>query len=40
MRKRQTYPKEFEIEAVRLLQTSDKSGADIARELGVRRNLD
>lgn len=38
MSKRQTYPKEFKLEAVHLLKTSDKTGAELARELGVRRN--
>jgi len=39
MRKRNTYTKEFKIEAVRLLESGEKPGADLARELGVRRNL-
>lgn len=38
MQKRQTFSKEFKQEAVRLLETTDKSAADLARELGVRRN--
>ena len=38
MQKRQTFTKEFKQEAVRLLETTDKSAADLARELGVRRN--
>lgn len=33
-----TYPKEFKLEAVRLMESSDKPAADVARELGVRRN--
>ena len=33
-----TYPKEFKLEAVRLMESSDKSAADVARELGLRRN--
>jgi transposase len=37
--KRNTYTKEFKLEAVRLLESSDKPGADIARELGIRRNM-
>jgi transposase-like protein len=32
MTKRNTYTKEFKLEAVRLLESGDKSGADIARE--------
>ena len=39
MTKRNTYTKEFKFEAVRLLDSSDKPGADIARELGIRRNM-
>ena len=38
MQKRQTFSKEFKQEAVRLLETTDKSATDLARELGVRRN--
>ena len=38
MQKRQTFSKEFKLEAVRLLETTDKPAADLARELGVRRN--
>jgi transposase-like protein len=38
MQKRQTFSKEFKLEAVRLLETTGKPAADIARELGVRRN--
>ena len=38
MQKRQTFSKEFKLEAVRLLENSDKSAADVARELGIRRN--
>jgi transposase-like protein len=38
MQKRKTFSKEFKIEAVRLLETAGKPAADIARELGVRRN--
>ena len=39
MTKRPTYSKEFKLEAVRLLETSGKLGTEIARELGIRRNL-
>ncbi|KZN12159.1 transposase [Marinomonas sp. TW1] len=33
-----TYTKEFKLEAIRLMETSDKPAADVARELGLRRN--
>ncbi|MBQ0712139.1 MAG: transposase [Porticoccus sp.] len=39
MAKRNTYTKEFKLEAVRLLESSDKPGTDIAREIGIRRNM-
>ena len=32
------YTKEFKLEAVRLLEQGDKPPADIARELGIKRN--
>jgi transposase len=38
MTKRQTFTKEFKLEAVRLLKAGRKSGADLARELGIKRN--
>ena len=38
MQKRQTFSKEFKLEAVRLLEATDKPATDLARELGVRRN--
>jgi transposase len=38
MKKRPSYTKEFKFEAVRLLERGDKSAADLARELGIRRN--
>jgi transposase-like protein len=38
MKKRPSYTKEFKLEAVRLLERGEKSAADLARELGVRRN--
>lgn len=38
MPKRQTFSKAFKAEAVRLLEQSGKPAADLARELGVRRN--
>ena len=33
--KRRTYSREFKLEAVRLLETTDKSAAEIERELGI-----
>ncbi|MCR4346163.1 MAG: transposase [Sulfuricaulis sp.] len=38
MKKRQSFTKEFKLEAVRLLERSDKPAADLARELGIKRN--
>jgi len=38
MTKRKSFTGEFKREAVRLLETSQKQPADLARELGVRRN--
>ena len=38
MTKRQTYSKEFKLEAIRLLQEGNKTTAELALELGVRRN--
>lgn len=38
MQKRTTYSAEFKREAVRLLERGDQSAADVARQLGVRRN--
>ncbi len=34
-----TYTKEFKQEAVRLMGASDRSAAEIAMELGIRRNM-
>ncbi len=34
-----TYPKEFKLEAVRLMESSDRPASEIAAELGIRRNL-
>lgn len=34
-----TYPKEFKLEAVRLMDETGKPPSEIARELGIRRNL-
>ena len=36
--KRTTFPKSFKQEAVRLLEQSGRPAAEIARELGIRRN--
>lgn len=38
MQKRKTFSREFKLEAVRLLDRGEKAAADLARELGVRRN--
>jgi transposase len=34
-KKRRTYSREFKLEALRVWQTSDKSGAEIERDLGI-----
>ncbi|GAA6136456.1 transposase [Arenicella sp. 4NH20-0111] len=34
-----TYPKEFKLEAVRMMETSERPASEIAAELGIRRNL-
>ena len=39
MTKITTYTKEFKLEALRLLEESGKPAVEIARELGIRRNL-
>jgi transposase len=36
--KRKVFTKEFKLEAVRLLESSGRAAAEVARELGVRRN--
>ena len=36
--KRKGFTKEFKLEAVRLLESSGRAAADVARELGIRRN--
>jgi transposase len=36
--KRQTFSREFKLEAVRLMEEGKKPPAELARELGVRRN--
>jgi transposase len=33
------YPREFKLEAVRLLNEGDKPAAEVARELGIKRTL-
>ena len=33
-----TYPKEFKLEAIRLMEKSDRPASEIAMELGIRRN--
>lgn len=38
MSKRPSYTREFKLEAIRLLSLGNKPAADLARELGVRRN--
>ena|SRR5581483_2081906 len=38
VRKRTSYTKAFKAEAVRLLETTGKPAAELARELGIRRN--
>jgi transposase len=38
MRRRQVFSREFKLEAIRLLEEGRKPAADIARELGIRRN--
>lgn len=38
MGKRMTYSKEFKVEAVRLLEGANRPAAEVARELGVKRN--
>ena len=34
----QTYPEAFKLEALRLLEESDRPASEIARQLGIRRN--
>lgn len=38
MQQRKSHTKAFKLEAVRLLERGDKTAADLARELNVRRN--
>jgi len=35
----QTYPREFKLEALRLMDESDRPTSEIAMQLGIRRNL-
>jgi len=39
MKERRTFTREFKLEAVRLSMEDDRSGAEVARELGIHRNL-
>ena len=39
MKKRGRYPKDFKIEAVRLLEAGEKPASELARELGIKRTL-
>ena len=39
MNKRKTFTREFKLEAIRLLDQGDRPAAELARELGIRRNL-
>ena len=38
MKQRQVFSKEFKLEAVRLLESSDRPAVEVARQLGIRRN--
>jgi transposase-like protein len=38
MKRRQVFSREFKLEAIRLLEEGKKPAADIARELGIKRN--
>lgn len=38
MKKRKRFTREFKLEAVRLLEEGQKPAADLARQLGIRRN--
>ncbi len=38
MTKRKRYTKEFKLEVMKLLESSDQPGVEITRELGVKRN--
>lgn len=39
MTTRKRFTKEFKLEAVRLLESGEQSGTDLARQLDVRRNM-
>lgn len=38
MQRRKSFSREFKLEAVRLLERGEKPAADLARELGIKRN--
>ena len=38
MKQRQVFSREFKLEAVRLLESADRPAAEVARQLGIRRN--
>src|SRR6185369_7154939 len=38
MKQRQVFSKEFKLEAVRLLESADRPAAEVARQVGIRRN--
>jgi len=38
MKRRKQFTREFKVEAVRLLEEGQKPGAELARELGIKRN--
>jgi transposase len=39
MKKRKRFTREFKLEVVRLLEEGEKPASELARELGIRRNL-
>lgn len=39
MKERKTYTREFKLEAVRMSMEDGRSGAEVAKELGIHRNL-
>ncbi len=38
IKKRKTFTKEFKLEAIRLMENSERPSSEIAMELGIRRN--
>lgn len=38
MTKKKTYSREFKLEAIKLLESTDKTGQQLAQELGIKRN--